>query len=137
MNKKILKTLRDYPDIIIKPADKGSSIVILNTQDYILEAQNQLSNPKHYRKIPQPIHPNIKNQLNNTLNTLKRSKIINFKQVNYLKPPQDPRARMFYLLTKIHKPKDKWPQGTIPPGRPIVSDCSNDTYKIPHLLYYS
>ena len=38
-----LKELADNRDIIIKPADKGSAIVIMDTQDYIKEGDRQLS----------------------------------------------------------------------------------------------
>lgn len=40
-----------------------------------------------------------------------------------------PRARLFYLLPKIHKDPAKWSRPhVIPPGRPIVSDCDSETY---------
>lgn len=131
---KTLKKLKAYKDIIIKPADKGSSIVILDTKDYILEATQQLSNPKHYRKIPEPVYPKVKQQLLDILESLQHNKTLHESQVEYLKPPDQPRNRMFYLLPKIHKPKEKWLKGQIPPGRPIVSDCSSDTYNISELI---
>ena len=46
--------MRDHhnnPDITIKPADKGGSILIMNTTDYIQETQRQLSKPQHYRVL--------------------------------------------------------------------------------------
>ena len=40
----------------------------------------------------------------------------------------EPRPRIFYMLPKIHKDPSKWSKpGKIPPGRPIVSDCSSET----------
>ena len=104
---KILKRLKSYEDIIIKPADKGSSIVILNTKDYIQEANQQLNNPKHYKKIPAPIFPTVRNKIKDILNSLKRNRFLEDKQIEHLEPPAEPRNRMFYLLPKIHKPKGK------------------------------
>ena len=37
-------------DIIIKPADKGSAVVVLNKKDYIAEGMRQLSDTKFYKK---------------------------------------------------------------------------------------
>ncbi|XP_033103831.1 tyrosine-protein kinase receptor Tie-1-like [Anneissia japonica] len=34
-----IKQLRQNPNIVIKPADKGSAVTILNTHDYITEAE--------------------------------------------------------------------------------------------------
>ena len=38
-------------NIVIKPADKGGSIVRMNTTDYIAEADRQLNNPDHYEEL--------------------------------------------------------------------------------------
>lgn len=45
-----IKELKQNSEIIIKPADKGSATVILDKANYILEAERQLGNPKHYKQ---------------------------------------------------------------------------------------
>ena len=45
---KTVKSLKNDQDIIIKPADKGSAIVMLNKQSYINEGQRQLHDTKFY-----------------------------------------------------------------------------------------
>ena len=108
----------------------------MNTVDYIQEAHNQLNNPKHYKKIPNPVYPQVRERIKKILQSLKHQRILEDKQVEHLEPPKQPRDRMFYLLPKIHIPKDKWFKGIIPPGRPIVSDCSSDTYNISEFIDY-
>ena len=46
-----LKELDSNPDIVIKPADKGGKIVILDRDAYINEATRQLSNSKFYIEL--------------------------------------------------------------------------------------
>ena len=101
----------------------------------VFEGQTQ-----HYRKIDNPIYPNVSQEINDNLGKMKDQKRIDKKQFDYLKVPNEPRDRKFYLLPKIHKERDKWSEnGKIPPGRPIVSDCGSDTYRlseyIDHFLY--
>ncbi len=43
-----LKQLKENEDIIIRPADKGGTIVILNKTDYITEAEQQLADTRVY-----------------------------------------------------------------------------------------
>lgn len=131
-NEKIaLKKLKNDPQIIIKPADKGSATVIMDRQDYLAEGHRQLSNTMHYRKIGEPVHPAIKNKVNTILKNLSHKRTITKKQLEYLQVPENPRPRKLYLLPKIHKDPDKWTiKDKIPPGRPIVSDCSSDTYRV-------
>ena len=39
-------------------------------------------------------------------------------------------TRTFYLLPKIHKPVNTWPDNNTPPGRLIISDCGSESYDI-------
>ena len=55
---------------------------------------------------------------------------INKIQIEYLKTTPKPRDRIFYLLPKIHKPSNKWPNPNMPEGRPIVSDVNSESYNI-------
>ena len=125
-----IKTLKNDNNIIIKPADKGGATVIMNKKDYIQEANRQLSNTLHYKKLSEPIHPKISNKVNSIINNLHKHKYLNKKQVNYLSVPENPRNRELYLTPKIHKDKSKWLNPNMPPGRPIISDCGSDTYNI-------
>lgn len=52
-----LQQLQNNPNIIIKPADKGSKIVIMDRQQYSLEAHRQLDNTKYYKNITDSIQP--------------------------------------------------------------------------------
>ena len=124
---KALKAVKNNPDIIIKPADKGSSVVVMNRSDYVNEGYRLLNDTKYYERIPEPIYPETADMVADILLDLKNRGYISQKQLNYLTPPENPRPRHFYMLPKIHKPLDKWPTNTMPPGRPIISNCSSET----------
>ena len=110
-------------DIVIKPADKGSATVIMDRQDYINEAERQLGNPDHYKKLHNPIWPENRRNFNEIILSLEDQNFLSTKQGDYLLAGQDSKNRLFYILPKIHKPQEKWPQRSMPPGRPIISDC--------------
>ena len=46
-----LNELKNNRELMIKKADKGSAIVVMNTSDYIIEAERQLSNSKAYKRL--------------------------------------------------------------------------------------
>ena len=128
---KALRRLKNDPRIIIKPADKGSATVVMDKADYIFEANRQLSNLKHYKKLDSPIYPKTSKKIDTILRKLLNDKQITKEEYEYLRPPSKPRERRFYLLPKIHKDVEKWTvPGKIPPGRPIVSDCDSESYHI-------
>ena len=49
--KNTVRCLADDRNIIIKKADKGSCIVILGRNDYLMEAEKQLSDKKFYQEV--------------------------------------------------------------------------------------
>ena len=126
---KALRELQHSKHIIIKPADKGSAVVIMSRDQYKLEVERQLQDTKYYKKLDQPMYLKTQFMVIHIINTLKRKKFINSKQQDYLIGELEPRARRFYILPKIHKDPDKWTVPyQVPPGRPIVSDCDSETY---------
>uniref|UniRef100_A0A4W3JN41 Uncharacterized protein n=1 Tax=Callorhinchus milii TaxID=7868 RepID=A0A4W3JN41_CALMI len=115
--RRALVELRECPDIVIKPADKGSSIVIMDRQQYFFEVHRQLNSNKYYRKLTKPIYKETQQEIKDILANLTKR--------------ESPRAHRFYILPKIHKNPDSWTvPGEIPPGRPIVSDCGSESYRV-------
>ncbi len=126
-----LRNFKNKTHLIIKKADKGSATVLMKRENYIREAERQLSDSKFYTKLNQPIYPQTSEKIMTILNDLKKSRLLTELQVDYLKPPSSPRPRQFYLLPKIHKDLDSWTiPNEMPPGRPIVSDCSSESYRV-------
>lgn len=126
---KALRELKNAKHIVIKPADKGATVVILSREQYILEVEKQLSDTNYYKKLDKPIFLETIPLIDTILNTLKKKKFINGKQFKYLKGDLQPRERRFYILPKIHKDPKSWTVPfEVPAGRPIVSDCGSETY---------
>lgn len=124
-----IKELKENKHIIIKPADKGSAVVIQSREQYMKEVYRQLNDKIYYRKLDEPIYLKTIPIIHDIIDKLYKDKFINNRQRQYLKGEVEPRARKFYTLPKIHKDPTKWswPNET-PAGRPIVSDCSSETY---------
>lgn len=130
-----IKQLKSNKHILIKPANKGAKIVILDTHQYLHEANRQLSNTLHYKPIPSTIQPLASSQLRKLLEQLYSGHYISRKQYSYLLGPDPPRSCYFYLLPKIHKPPETWTiPFEVPPGCPIVSDCNSCSYNISNYL---
>ena len=71
------------------------------------------------------------------IHSLWRKKYITHAQRDYLLGDAQPRPRLFYMLPKIHKEPVAWSEPfKIPPGRPIVSDCSSETYHTAEYIDY-
>lgn len=132
-----LRDLKNYKHIVIKPADKGSAVVILSREQYVLEVERQLNDPVYYKKLEKPIYWETIPMVIEIANSLKKKKFINAKQRKYLIGNLQPRERRFYILPKIHKDPEKWTiPFEVPPGRPIVSDCGSETYFTAEFLDY-
>ena len=99
-----LHSLMSDDELIIKPADKGSAVVVWSKYDYLLEAKSQLNNTKVYENWNgnplQKLNTEIKSVLRDILNR----KEINKKIMDYLLIKR-PQLGRFYLLPKTHKRK--------------------------------
>lgn len=132
-----VNSLKNNVDIVIKPADKGSATVVMNKTNYIQEAYRQLYNVNYYQRLAAPIFPDNSRRINAILAEMHNLNFITDKQLVYLSSHDDARVRKFYLLPKIHKEKEKWPQpGKMPEGRPIVSDTGSESYAVSQYIDY-
>ena len=110
---KSIKSLRNNSDIIIKPADKGSAIVILVKQYYINEGEKQLHKNQFYEETETDLAGEVIHRVNPHVNNMLQRGQISQNTSNYLTTDLD-RTQQFYLLPKLHKDIEN------PPGRPIV-----------------
>ena len=55
--RKALLDLANDPSITIKLADKGGSVVIMNTDDYVKSCLNCFSDPNFYEELPTDPNP--------------------------------------------------------------------------------
>ena len=109
-----IKNLTNNPHIIIKPADKGSAVVVMNREDYISEGYRQLSDTNFYRKVDTDLTAHHMQRVQRYINHMYANGEISVQVSAYLTERECKTAKL-YLLPKIHK-------GKIPPqGRPIVS----------------
>ena len=109
-----LKQLQNLENVIIKPADKGSAVVLQNTSDYIIEGFRQLNDTKFYQEQITDLSDTHMESIRAVCSGMLRNGEISEKCFKYL-TQFTMRTSRFYMLPKIHK-------GTFPPlGRPIIS----------------
>ena len=116
--RRALQSLRDNSNLIIKPADKGDAVVIMNRQDYINEGLRQLSDTKFYKRLNRDPTRKTSAEIQTFLSRMKTLKLLPDEHITFL-TPKNCRTPVFYMLPKIHKENN--------PGRPIVSACDSPT----------
>ena len=134
--RKALHNLTNNKDIIIKPADKGGAVVVLDSERYRQEGLRQLLNPVYYKELENFDTKPIVDKINRIITVLYGQGYITEKQALYFYTDIPVKHRPFYLLPKVHKPLNKWPHPAGPEGRPICSDCGSETQKICELIEY-
>ena len=117
-----LQNLRDYDDIIIKQADKGSAVVIMDKEAYLQEAMRQLNDSEIYQPLVKDPTRDMIKKVNQRIIESHRKGNIDDETKKYLLASGEERAGRIYLLPKIHK------EGC--PGRPVISGCNTPTEKI-------
>ena len=95
-----LHSLMSDDQLIIKPAYKGSAVVVWSKHDYLVEAKSQLENIKVYEKWSSNSLQKVNTET--LLRDMLNRKKIDEKIIDYLLIKR-PRLGTFYLLPKIHK----------------------------------
>ena len=106
--RKALRNLKSYPDLVIKKTDKGSAVVVWGLDQYCKEAFKQLLEDEN-------VYVDVK------LQKLIREGKISEEIREYLKGESLDLGR-FYLLPKIHK------RLIDVLGRPVISNCGMGYY---------
>ena len=97
-----LNSLRQRTDITIKPADKGSAVVVTDRQKYIDEARRQLNDRTSYRLLDSDPTDTFSQQIQHTLDDIHAREVITDKAYECLSPTYCKPAR-FYHQPKLHK----------------------------------
>nr|VZI54132.1 unnamed protein product [Spirometra erinaceieuropaei] len=121
-----LRELKADKDIVIVPADKGRSTVLLDGTDYLQKAKNLLEDRQFY--VPCETNPikTLTREINVTLLALENSGAITATDRRKARAQETALAR-FYGLQKVHK------EGA--PPRPIVSLKGTPTYGLARWLF--
>ena len=121
---KALKSLKSDADITILPADKGNAIVLIDTEDYVVQDHELLDDNNVYEKLDTKIDHirMLRGKVITKLKNLHKAKRLNIEEWKALRPNEGAIPR-FYGLPKVHK--------TGIPPRPIVSNCNAPNSTIP------
>ncbi|BHF59111.1 hypothetical protein SprV_0100206600 [Sparganum proliferum] len=123
---KALRELKADTEIVILPADKGRSTVVLDKIDYRHKALLLLNDRESYKVSNAASLKSLVAKVNRILTRLKKDKVITVKDWYMAKPAETAMAR-FYGLPKVHKPDV--------PLRPIVSLRGTPTYGLAGWLF--
>ena len=129
---KALRNLADDRSIVIKGADKGSSVVIWDREDYLQEASKQLRDTNIYEDVNfnENILTGLVERSNKIFSRLCSRKLISEKELKYFTYSFKKATNLgkLYFLPKIHK------RLSSVPGRPVISNCGTRTEKISEYL---
>ena len=130
-----ITSLADDRNIIVKKADRGSFIIILSRNNYLTEAEKQLSDTKVYQEVSN--NENILSKLaeinNKMFSNLEKAGCITEKQLKYLSYEYRKATNIgkSYFLFQSHKRLHNVP------GRPIISNWGKTSEKCSEFLDYN
>ncbi len=94
--------LKNVTEIVIKPTDKGSAVVVMDKHDYKQEGLRQLSDENFYLPQDECLTNKHNSIIGTKINEMVANGEIMEKTVEYLFV-SEPRTPQLYLLPKIHK----------------------------------
>ena len=127
---RILRTLKNNPNIIILKPDKGNGVVILDRNIYLDSCFNLLNDKSKFRPLDNDPTLLREGRLKRFITQLKKNSSIDANTYCNIFPKGSQPAK-FYGLPKLHKKRDNHKQ---PPLRPIVSSIGAYNYNLAKYL---
>lgn len=125
--RKAVDSLASDQSIIIREADKGGAIVLLDRDVYIKEVYKQLTNQSFYQEIHEDPSGKIKKLIQIVLVEALNQGYITENIMKMLNK-QEYRIPIFYVLPKIHKPGSVPPAILLSPDSTLYSTLSQNTW---------
>ncbi|CAG2211803.1 unnamed protein product [Mytilus edulis] len=116
-----LKDILQDDDIVIRPADKGSGIVVINKEEYFKKLEEEITNNDTYSETEQNTTHQITKKVKSLVNRMKKEGSISGEMKTYL-IPKHPHPAKLKGNPKIHKQNK--------PYRTIVNGIGTATEKI-------
>ena len=120
-----MRSLENDRNVIIKPADKVSSIIVWDRLNYLAEVEKQLSDSDTYKEVKLPEKEQVKlvEKSNSMFEGLKKKTLITEKKKHCFKFnfKKATNVGKLYLLHKIHKRLSNMS------GHPVISSCGTPT----------
>ncbi|VDL88105.1 unnamed protein product [Schistocephalus solidus] len=107
-----LRTLKADKKLVILPADKGWSTVILNKKDYVNKFEALLGDRTAYSPREDDMMRTLVSNINKDMASLRKSKAITQTDFQMMKPKNTALAR-FYGLLKVHKPETPYSRSSL------------------------
>ena len=122
-----MRGLAEDRSVVIKPADKGSCVVVWDREDYLKEAKKQLQDQSIYvdTNFQQKELSKLVKWSNAYFTKLKNEGFLTEKELKYFlfNFKNSTNFGKLYFLPKIHKRVENVP------GRPVISNCGVPTEK--------
>ena len=133
LSKKEWLAMRGFAEdrnIIIKPADKGSCVVLWDREYNLAEAEKQLQDVKIYEDTDFEESDSVKlvEKSNTIFESLRKKDLITERELKYFCYKKSTNFGKMYFLPKIHKRLDNVP------GRPVISNCGTPIEKASEFL---
>ena len=121
-----MRSLAEDRSVIIKPADKGSCVVLWDREDYLTERCKQLSDTSIYVKVKKyndKLLSQLREKRNKFFKRLYNNKLIREKELEYFSYNFKNTSCLskMHILLKIHKRLNDVPRC------PVISNCSTPT----------
>ncbi|XP_062579651.1 uncharacterized protein LOC134241631 [Saccostrea cucullata] len=116
-----MRELLEDPNIIIRPADKGSGVVVMDTDKYVDQVENEMLNSSSYSEVKEDRSQQITNKIKKLVNNMHKRGSISTELRHYLLPTEISSGKL-QANPKVHKKNH--------PLRTIVNGRQHPTEKL-------